>query len=58
MSGCIVVSAKLRLSFLTASWRLLAFDRKHLTQLKLHSSIEDVGEAIKYNFAFCAPEDE
>jgi hypothetical protein len=58
MSGCIVASCKRRLSLLTASRRLLAFDRKHLTQLKLHSSREDVGKAIKYNFAFRATEDE
>jgi hypothetical protein len=53
-----VVSAKRRSSVLTAPWGLLAFDRKHLTQLKPHSSREDLGKAVKYNFAFHAAEDE
>jgi hypothetical protein len=53
-----VVSAKRRSSLLTVPWHLLVFDRKHLTQLKPHSHVEDVTKAVKYNFAFHAAEDE
>jgi len=37
-----------------SSERLPTFDRKQINQLKPGSAREDEGQAIKYNFAFCA----
>jgi len=49
-----VVSDRVRSCHFTASRQLCTSDSKYVIQVKPDSTRYDMGEAVTYNFAFCA----